>query len=173
MNHDEQNQLERLLQTLPLRRPSDRLDPRVAAIWDAGAVRWKRLGLGAAAAAALAVAAGLLGILAWNVGLLEPGPPEPTSERPSIASSLPPASPGAEGRASGSAAEDRFPPVRIEQVWSELKDEEVVPVDDAPPMRRVHQRVFRHVRWIDEPHEVRIEWTVPSEEVVLAPLEYN
>lgn len=173
MNRDEQQQLERLLQELPLRRPSDRLDSRVGPIRRAGAVFWKRLGLGAAVAAALAVAAGLLWILAWNGGPVEPGPPYRATEPPSIASSLPPASPGAEGRPSGTAGEERFPPVRIEQVWSELKDEEVVPLDDAPPMRRVHHRVFRHVRWIDEPREVRIEWTVPSEQVVLAPLEYN
>lgn len=173
MNHDERKQLESLLQALPLRRPSDRLDPRVGAVWGAGAVRWKRLGLGAAAAAVLAVAAGLLWMLAWHGGPVEPGPPYRATEPPSIASTLPPALPGAEGRPSGTAAEQRFPPVRIEQVWSELKDEEVVPVDDAPPMRRVHHRVFRHVRWIDEPRDVRIEWTVPSEQVVLAPLEYN
>lgn len=153
MNHDERKQLERLLQELPLRRPSDRLDRRVGAIRRAGAVFWKRLGLAAAAAAVPAVAAGLLWVLAWNGGEVEPGPPYRAAEPPSIASSL--------------------PPVRIEQVWSELKDEEVVPVDDAPPMRRVHQRVFRHVRWIDERREVRIEWTVPTEQVVLAPLEYN
>jgi len=173
MNRDEQEQLERLLQELPLRRPSDRLDPRVGAIWGARAARWRRLGLAAVASAALAVAAGLIGVLAWNGARVEPGPPYGATRPPSIASSLEPASPGAEGRPSETADEPRFPTVRIEQVWSELQDEEVVPVDDALPMRRVHQRVFRHVRWIDEPHDVRIEWTVPSEEVVLAPLEYN
>ena len=166
MNRDERKQLENLLRELPLHRPSDRLDSRVRAVRRRRPGSWNRLGRGVAAAAALAVAAGLLWMLAWSRREVEPRRPQQPIEPPAIASSLP-VSPERD------AGEELLPPVRIEQVWSTLNGEEVVQVDDAPPMRRVHHQVYRHVRWIDERRQVQIEWAVPTEQVVLAPLEYN
>ncbi len=64
-------------------------------------------------------------------------------------------------------------PIRIEQVWTTQSPTGVVVHDGDVPMQQVHQQIVRHVRWIDEQNHVSIEWTIPSDQTVLVPLEYN
>ncbi len=157
MNPDEMEQLEQSLRELPLRRPSPLLDERVMSVLATKRAPWKRPALAAALAVSAAVAASLLLMLLRSPSEDGPAVARPV-EQPSAAAPVP-----------GPA----MLPVRIEQIWSTAVAKEVVMLDESHPARRVRHQVVRHVRWIDERQNVRIEWNIPSEQTVLVPLEYN
>jgi hypothetical protein len=160
MSHDELEPIEALLRGQSLRKPSPELDSRIRAVQRKPARPRNRLAVAGVLAASLAVAAGLLAMVLLR-GL--PGGREEQAQAP-------PHPPEATGTAEG----ERAPaPIRIEQVWSSVAENEVVLPNDAPPAHRVRQQVVRHVRWIDERQHVQIEWNIPSEQTALVPLEYN
>ncbi|HUT13952.1 MAG TPA: hypothetical protein VMY42_25910 [Thermoguttaceae bacterium] len=167
--------IEDLIRDLPLRRPSSELDDRLASVWPARAVVRRRWKIGAAVAAAAALAAGLVVMLLRNPeGDLAREPIAPRGG-PAVAEAVPqPEEP--EDLPSVKEPQDRpSQPICIEQLWSvpASGQQEVVLRDEAPPMRRVSHQVVRHVRWIDEPNNVHIEWNIPSRQEVLVPLQYN
>ncbi len=149
MNPDEIEQLEQSLRELPLRRPSPLLDERVMSVLATRRAAWKRPALAAALLASAAVAASLLLMLMRS----------PSEDGPAVARPV--------------EQPSKSLPVRIEQIWSTAVPGEVVMLGESRPARRVEHQVVRHVRWIDERRNVRIEWNIPSEQTVLVPLEYN
>ncbi|NQU20564.1 MAG: hypothetical protein HQ567_04725 [Candidatus Nealsonbacteria bacterium] len=162
MNDGNLEQLEDLLRELPLRRPSPELDRRVEATWQARSSRPNRWTVGAAVATLAATAAGLLLILTWDPAENRVG------DRPA------PVVAGVEKPPAPAPPEKSPPqPIRIEKVWTTQSTAGVVVHDGDVPMQRVHQQIVRHVRWIDEQNHVNIEWTIPSDQTVLVPLEYN
>jgi hypothetical protein len=143
-DRDDLRQIEDLLRALPLRRPPPSLDNRVGRLWHPPSRRrGPRRGRWAAVAAAAAIAAALL-VAVWG-----PWGPEPSETQKSAT------------------------PVTIERVWSRLASNEVVAVEGGAPVRRLQRQIVRHVQLIDEEHDVRIEWNIPSEQVIDVPLEYN
>jgi hypothetical protein len=164
MNEDRYEELERLLQSVPLAEPSAELDRRVAALWQAAAPRRRRWKLPAMLTAAAAVAAGLLLVITQ--------PWQPRGEQPAgapiapLVAGLPPATTAPVERSLSQ-------PVRIERTWSALRSKEVVRTEGAVPMQRIQRQVLRQVQWFDGEEHARIEWTIPSEETDLVPLEYN
>jgi hypothetical protein len=172
MSNEQWEPLEELLRQLPLRQPSANLDERVRAARPQPRTWGRRAGLGAALAATVALAAGLVWIVFHGPG------GGGSDGRPG----------GSNGRAVASATQhpsaqyvvaqqttERTPPapIRIEQVWSTLAAAGVVTRGDEPPVQRLHQQVVRRVQWIDDREHVRIQWNMPSEQTVLVPLEYN
>ena len=166
MNDGNLEQLEDLLRKLPLRRPSPELDRRVEAVWRARSSRWTRWTVAATVATVAAAAAGLLLMLTWDsaengsadrgaaavVDAEKPPSRQPVPLTPEVS---PPQ------------------PILIEKVWTTQSTAGGVVHDGDVPMQRVHQQIVRHVRWIDEQNHVSIEWTIPSDQTVLVPLEYN
>ncbi len=162
MNPQDLDQIEARLRRLPLRGPSADLHARVAAL---GMPRarlrpWRRLAVAAASAAALAGC--LAAILVWRshpgdeaAGL--PGPAVPAKVEPQP--SPPPV--------------HTSQPIHIEQVWTAVSAREVVPRDGAPPVERLERQVVRHIRVIDQDRHVEMEWSIPTKETVVVPLEYN
>jgi len=165
MNDGNLEQLEDLLRELPVRRPSPELDRRVEAVWRARSSRWTRWTVAATVATVAAAAAGLLLMAMWNstkVRLTDLGGPAIVNvEKPPSPQPVPP-------------PEKSLPqPIVIEKVWTTQSTTGVVVHDGDVPMQQVHQQIVRHVRWIDEQNHVNIEWTIPSDQTVLVPLEYN
>ena len=164
MNDDNLEQLEDLLRELPLRRPSPELDRRVDAVWRARSSRWTRWTVAATVATVAAAAAGLLLMLTWDPA--ENGSADHSTE---IVADVekPPSRPPTPPEVTAPQ------PIRIEKVWTSQSTTGVVVHDGDVPMQQVHQQIVRHVRWIDEQNHVSIEWTIPSDQTVLVPLEYN
>ncbi len=171
MNQNDTDRTEGLLRGLSLRQPPDRLDRRVRSAIAVRRIRRTRVAV--VAAAASAVAAGLLVVFLLNPGDGNPDGGAETAHSPDAVEPVPPPQPAPPTPPKEPIDDPPMQPVYIEQLWSAPAAGEVVIRDDAPPLQRVHHQVVRHVRWIDERNQVRIEWNIPSEQEVLVPLEYN
>lgn len=66
-----------------------------------------------------------------------------------------------------------FDPVRIEHVYSDVEPEGVVFVDDNTPMQRYRRQTVEHVQLIDAERDIRIELTVPKEDLIVMPVSYD
>ncbi len=66
-----------------------------------------------------------------------------------------------------------FDPVRIEHVYSDVEPEGVVFVDDDTPVQRYRRQTVEHVQLIDDKRNIRIELTVPQEDVIVMPVNYD
>ncbi len=167
MNPDEIGQdidrLEDRLRRLPLHSPPATLDARIARIGSPVAGRGLRRRLAGLTLAAAAVAASLAVMIAGGLRHQEPDGPPPAVARngPTVQDPV------------GSQQQPPDLPVRIEQVCSTLSAGEIVTREGAPPMQRLSRQVVRRVQVIDDSRHVRIEWSIPSRESVLMPLEYN
>lgn len=179
MNDDNFQNLERLLRDLALEQPSVELDRRVESVWLGPASRPRRRRL-VGAGAALAVAASLLlgaGLWLWRSGQEkgEGGGPklagkEKADNRLTAREGN---SPILAARKSGQSPSGQSPPIRIERVWSMVSARKVVIAEGAQPVQQVQREVVREVQWIDSQQHARIQWTIPSQETDLVPLEYN
>lgn len=168
---EDQERLESLLRRQPLRGPSAELDRRLAGLWSLKArARW-RLVAAAALAASLAVAAGLMLMLAYRIPR-EGALPKP-QERALIVEPQPVVpGPGVEP-APDLASARREPPIQIERVWSTPVASQVVMMDDASPVLQERRQVTREVRWVDEQARVTIEWTISDEQTAAVPWDYQ
>ena len=165
MNEREIEQLEALLQALPLREPSAELDRRVAALGQPAAtprVQIRRRGLKRAAWAAAALVTTAAAII--GVCLLQLPAHRGSVALPAVAQTTPPV-----------YAAPKVSPVQIEQTWSVPTSHELVAseTEGEAPVSRVQKQVVRHVEWIDEQQHVYLQWTMPGEEVSEEALEYN
>ena len=166
------NEIENLLRQMPLRKPSPSLDARVTDVFAAGAAgtetrrantrgrpRTRQAWLVGAVGGALAAAAAV--ILA--VGLPQSTPtgtpgPQPTSAPAQVANgSL---------TLTGAALPLPVEPVRLEQNWSELSYEGLVCPDPETPLRKFRHRTLEHVQWFDPRRNIRMETTIPREEII-------
>lgn len=66
-----------------------------------------------------------------------------------------------------------FDPVRIEHVYSDIEPEGVVYVDNDTPVQRFRRQTVEHVQLIDDKRNIRIEMTVPKEDVIIMPVSYD
>ena len=170
---EEQDPLEALLRGLPLRPPPARLDQRLAQTWDEAspqatdrpARRRKRLAV-RLAAALLVVAAGLMLAVLIRPTARRANVPTVPHERGAIARSSPRPTPPV-------AVRPRGPSTRIEQVWCVVTGTQVVTPDKGPPMLDQHCDVTREVHYVDDGGRVRMDWTIPGEETIAIPLDYN
>lgn len=174
MNDQSHNtDLEQLLARQPLSKPSAKLDERMAALFTAAAGNgsssshlppdvlpmhrsWIRIL--SALAACLAVA-----LLLWlAMQRQQSGAQQPrniSSNNPKYSTQTP-------------AGLIDFNPVRIEDSWSSVTPQEVV-VIDGDPLRRYHRQTIDRVQLIDEKNNMRIEYTVPRNEVIVMPVKYD
>lgn len=142
------DEIERLLARVPLRRPSESLDRRILGSGRRPAVCCIAAGAAVAAAAAVIVVA-----LTW------PG--------------VPPEGPGRSGSAATHPALAEFPPgpVRLERDFWQLQYEGLFLLDDQTPVRAFRRRILRNVIWIDEQNGFTDAMATPDEEVILVPVE--
>lgn len=155
--------IENLLRQMPLRTPPPSLDARVLALRPAGESvsrkvsvpfrQYRRMQILGFLGGALAAAAALL--LAW--GLWFSGP----------AGSTPPAGESSAVANAGADPDLDARPVRLERNWSQLSYDGLVFPDEQTPWRKFRQQHLEHVRWIDPQRGVRMESTVPRENVIL------
>lgn len=175
--------VEQLLKRIPLHKPSASLDDRVldtlaraemtadhradALSFDDGpqtyggsrALPWVMFALATAACAALAA-------VMW----FGPGTPaERTTPGPTVAG---PSDDSSRDKNTTVTNVADFNPVRIEQVWTGVQPEGVVFIDDTP-VRRYRQQTIEHVQLVDEEKNIRIEITVPREDVIVTPVDYD
>jgi len=136
------DELEEILRTQPLRSPSTSLDSRIAATIADGSPRRLRLFLGAGAGAAMAACL----LLVITIGRPAGGP-----EHDSVAAAR--------------AGNDGY--IRVDQVWSQVIQGELVFTEDDEPVRPLWVQRLYHTSWINEKENVRIEMTVPEDQVVL------
>lgn len=66
-----------------------------------------------------------------------------------------------------------FDPVRIEHVYSDIEPEGMVFVDNGMPVQRYRRQTVEHVQLIDDKHNIRIELTVPQEDLIHVPISYD
>ena len=139
------DELEKLVREQPLRQPSAELDARIAdALRPAISRRW--IGWSMAAALALVSASVWLGL-----SLRSPGS---STDGRGFAEPVP-------------ATLSEAGLVRIDQVWSQVTQGELLLTEDDEPVRPVWVQRFYRTSWIDEKQNVRIEMTVPEDQVVL------
>ena len=147
--------IENLLRRMPLRKPSADLDARVLASRPQPKRAWLIGAVGGALAAAAAV-------------ILAVGLPQNTH----TVTTAPPAVPGAtqvaEGPLTLTGAAPAVPaePVRLEQNWSEVSYEGLVCPDPQTPLRKFRHRTLEHVQWFDPRRNIRMETTIPHEEII-------
>jgi hypothetical protein len=179
---DQQAQLEAALTALPLRQPSPALDGRVHnTIADTIAppsltfnrdadqhppastapvtnkLPWAMFALAAAACIALAA------MLLFN-------PANNTNDNPNKFTGTP----GSKDQASNSnVALANFNPVRFEQMYTNVQPDGIVFVDDETPMRRFRRQHVEHVQLVDEKQNIRIEITLPQNDVIVTPIGYD
>lgn len=172
MSHD----LEKQLEQMPLRRPSGKLDDAVLGMIRSGRVPASlivgsvdanqagrpiiaRLGISHWLARAASFAAAMaVGALLWNWVQSMDG--SDGGHRP--------------GRIVPAAVTDVTPiefPVKIRNTYTDLEPEGVVEFGDRGPARQVRLRKVDHVRFVNEDKNIKIEMTVPRQEVFLVPLE--
>jgi len=177
------HEIENLLRRMPLVKPSADLDARVMEVFAGGAAdsgaagaetrradtpearsadlwgraRTKRAWLVGALGGALAAAAAV----ALVVGL----PPNTTNVTPGTAPAVAPANVATNSTPpAGPAAQVK--PVRLEQNWSEVSDEGIVLPDPQTPLRAFRHRTVNRVQFFDPQRNIRMETTVPHEEVI-------
>lgn len=147
-------QLESMLRGLPLRRPSEVLDHRVARALCGRSFPWRRL----AAAACFGGLCFVMGVFAGQLNrTLHPGPStvrETVAQPPKQATPTPPT-----GRrlASGST--------RIDQQWPVARSQILYDTYDGPPVRAIIQDTIKRTRWVDPENNLNIELTRPVRQV--------
>ncbi len=168
--------LEKQLEQMPLRRPSRKLDDAVLGMIRSGEIPASpivgsiganqtgrqiiaRLGMsGWFLRAASFAAAMAVGALLWDI--TQPGGHPDGGLMP--------------GRIDPAAITDVTPidfPVKIRNSYSDVEPEGVVVFGDQGPARQVRLRKVDHVRFVDEARNIKIEMTVPRQEIFLVPLE--
>lgn len=135
-------ELEQLIRRQRLREPSPVLDGRIASALSTRRTIARRIYAIAGAAAAV-IAASLLLIAGPLRG------------------------PGPAPRGNAALASNPDPFVRIDQVWSQMTPGDLLVTQDNQPVRPVVVQRLYHTQWLDEKDNVRIEMTVPEEQVVL------
>jgi hypothetical protein len=174
------HEIENLLRQMPLVKPSADLDARVADVFAAGAAgtetrrantpevrraniwgrpRTRQAWLVGAVGGALAAAAAI--ILA--VGLPQGTPTSTPGPQPA---SAPPLVANGSLTLTGAAPPLPVEPVRLEQNWSELSYEGLVCPDPETPLRKFRRRTLEHVQWFDPRRNIRMETTIPREEII-------
>ena len=166
------SEIENLLRQMPLRKPSADLEARVADAFAAGAAstetrranirgrpRTRQAWLVGAVGGALAAAAAIILAVGLPQGTQTPAPgPQPASAPGQVASgSL---------TLTGAAPPLPVEPVRLEQNWSELSYEGLVCPDPETPLRKFRHRTLEHVQWFDPRRNIRMETTIPREEII-------
>ncbi|MCX5682876.1 MAG: hypothetical protein NT049_04240 [Planctomycetota bacterium] len=142
------NDIETLLRQMPLRKPSLDLDVRVMARRPHPTRAWF-IGAAGGALAAAAVVMLIVG-LPQNATHVTPGTTLVGGGNPV---SLPgPTAP--------------VEPVRLEQNWSELSYEGLVLPDPQTPLQTFRHRTVDRVQFFDPLRNIRMETTVPREEVI-------
>jgi hypothetical protein len=166
-------ELERMLARRPLTPPPARMDDRMAELFasvgrhEASDALSRRFAIKWVRAVRAIAACGALAALLWL--MTEYNRP---ARRPSDAGEKGGAFAVAPPVLKAAAPPPAFNPVRIEQVWSDVRPEGVVMVD-GDPLRRYHRQTVQRVQLIDEKTNVRIEYTVPHDEVVVTPVKYD
>ena len=147
-----EHDIETLLRQMPLKKPSPSLDARVLAgrphpmrAWLIGAV-----GGALAAAAAVILAVGL----PQNMSKVTPGP-QSGPAAVEVAATAPQPAPAAS-----------VEPVRLEQNWSEVSYEGLVFPDPQTPLQTFRRRTVDRVQFFDPQRNIRMETTVPREEII-------
>jgi len=135
--------IEALLERMPLRKPPATLDAKVlpARPRGRGLVGWIVAGGAAAAAAAVLLACWL------HEGGEVPPAPVPTGDEPAAVAEAP-------------------EPLSVEREWTHVTYEGVV-APEGEPMAKFRRHVVRQLEWIDPADGARMEMTVPREEVIL------
>ena len=150
--------LEELLLRQPLSEPPASLDQRVRRRFLERRVRraWRQWRWPAATAGVLV--AGLLAAVCWLRCPVSDGPmpPADTAIPSGQAVAVPASAPAASAH-----------PVRLEYNRSVLLDDGVVVLQNNTAVRQLRQLTMRHVFWNDPAQNVRIEATLPCEQVVL------
>jgi len=103
-----------------------------------------------------------------------PQPPGPVQVAAAPAPpSAAPAAPPSAAPAASPAVPGPVVPVRLEQNWSELSYEGLVFPDPHTPLRQFRHRMIERVQTFDPQRGIRMETTVPREEIILirAPLQ--
>ncbi|MBM4017324.1 MAG: hypothetical protein FJ288_03195 [Planctomycetes bacterium] len=159
---------------------------RADAARDASSRRSWWLGAAAGALAAAAAVIVAVGLPRGTQDASAPQPPAPSATIETGAAPGPvqvaaaPAPPSAAPAAPPSAAPAASPavpgpvvPVRLEQNWSELSYEGLVFPDPHTPLRQFRHRMIERVQTFDPQRGIRMETTVPREEIILirAPLQ--
>jgi hypothetical protein len=177
------HEIENLLRQMPLVKPSADLDERVADVLAAGAAdsgaagqetrrantpdvgranssgrphpmrAWLFGAVGGALAAAAAV-------------ILAVGLPQGANTVTPATKSLPAPVEVARGLPQPNPAAAPVEPVRFEQNWSELSYEGLVCPDPETPMQTFRRRTVDRVQFFDPQRNIRMETTVPREEII-------
>jgi hypothetical protein len=170
-----EHDIEMLLKSQPLRRPSTRLDQRMAHLLitpapaaapeltapiKLSAWRVGRMLVPLALAAALVIAGVLATNAIMNPTIAPTAPTVATTDQPKTPE--PTATPQPTQIA---AAADE--PVEIDEVWSELVPTQLVEVD-GQAIQAYERQTVQRTTWVDEKNNVVIELTVPVTDVVLA-----
>jgi hypothetical protein len=142
-------EMESLIRALPLASPSQELDLRIARTLKASRRRWRLAPLaGLAASVALAAAIG------WKIlPRSSSNPPTPITPAPL------PITPASFAR-----------PLRIEQNQVRLTDRGIVGFAGATPLRGFHVHGMKQI-WYVDPAGKRVCVTVPTDRVVLVPVQ--
>lgn len=146
-----QRQLEDILKDMRLRQPSAELDRRIAD--DARAAEapipgpWLH--------GPLKYVAAVAAMLVLGVVIFLMSPQDPAIDFP--------------------AAEHRVDvqPVVNETVFARMDDEGVIYLDDQTPVRQFRQQTIQRTEWTDADGTMRMETTVPREEVLLVPVDFD
>ena len=138
-------EIEDILKAMPVRKPSAALDQRVLEATRKPARRsWRLVGvLGTASAAAALIALAVLLRLGLPGGAPGPDP-------------------------DGAIAFERS-----DLEVFQLTDEGVIFLDEHLPVRQIRRSAFHRVMLIDDERDIRFEHTVPQEDLLLIPVQYD
>lgn len=145
-------QMEAMLRGLPLRRPSEVLDHRVASVLCGRTFPWRRL-------AAAACFGGVCFIFGLAVGRQDV--PLPT-QTPAAGGAVNP-QPSAPVTRSGTSLASGT--TRIDAQWPVAQAELLYDIDTGPPLRATIQDSIEQTRWVDPENNRDIELTRPVREV--------
>ena len=143
-------QIETMLRGLPLRRPSEVLDHRVARALSGRSLPWRSV----AAAACFGGVCFLVGLVMGNGGA--PSADQPAAREAVTPQPAPATTPGAL-LASGTT--------RIDAQWPVGQAELLYDIDTGPPVRATIQDTIKQTRWVDTENNRDIELTRPVREV--------
>jgi len=156
-NRDD-DEIESLLKRQPLRVPSAAFDERMEQLFAQREVFvWPVVRWAAALAACAGIAVTVWYVMSRNIAT--------TPVKPNVVVKAP-------DKGANPATPLDFDPVRIEQVWSQVEPEGVIMVD-GDAMRRFHRQMVEHVQLIDDARNIRIEYTVPHNDVIVMPVRYD
>ena len=152
-------EMARLLASMPLRTPSDRLHARV--------LRECRRGSAARLGFRMLGVAASIGIVVGSIALLMHDHPGAPSQRRTIGLIAPATTVAATVTSTVPATAASVKPVRIIRTLSDITDDGVVATVGGEPFRRLRRRTVQQVVLIDPKRGTQVTYRQPHEQIVL------